>query len=258
MFLDTRRKDHIFHLHLLTNCSVITQDLQVLVPYRSGVCFLAAFIPGIPMDHYVKRLTNFYYLPASMIGWEMVGLWFRNRAVWGLESCQGFGVMPVCGLESFDEASQDINWWATSNTWNLELFIQHVSITKQHSMQNRFLFIQRVFLWIQPYNLLFFSLKIFCHLLPRHTSSWPPARPIFFVSETKKQVMGWDGAVCFWGEGMYRFWFFLQLEPPKKRDVFFVEFDYVIASMIFVDLHSLPMRNSRFDASLLHFGVKHH
>ena len=57
---------------------------------------------------------------------------------------------------------------------------------------------------------------------------------------------------------MYRFCFFSTVGTPEKRDVFFVESDYVIVSMIFVDLHSLPRRNSRFDASFLHFGVKHH
>ena len=66
-------------------------------------------------------------------------------------------------------------------------------------MQNRFLFIQTVFLNSALQSFIFFA-EDFLPLVIKAYKFMTTSEARFFVSETKKQVMGWDGAV-FWGGG---------------------------------------------------------
>lgn len=95
------------------------------------------------------------------------------------------------------------------------------SLTKQHSVQKMLFFIQTGFL-----NSALRSFLFGCRVLPL-TKAYK-----FMTTSEASFFQRWFG-VFYWGEeGMYRFCFFIQLEPVKKT-CFWGESDYLIVSMIF-------------------------
>ena len=179
----------------------------------------------IPMSQYVKNTKSqtsiARQLTWSVERWLGCGLGMSTDSLWfaGMPGREG---KKEREREIFDGTSQDIKWWATSNTWNLELFIQHLSLTKQHSVQKMMLFIQTGFL-----NSALRSFIFGWKVLPL-TKAYK-----FMTTSEASFFQRWFG-VFYWGEeGMYRFCFFIQLEPVKKK-CFWGESDYLIVSMIFL------------------------
>ena len=199
-----------------------------------------------------------------MIGREMVRLWFRHvhGTVCGLQACQGERERKKDRKkerkkerererEKCNGTSQDIKSWATSNNWNLELFIQHFSLTKQRSVQK---------------NVALYSNRFFLNsALRSFIFGWrvlPLTKAYKFMTTSEAVTFFRDGSGCSIGgeEAMYRSCFFSTVGTPEKNVCFWDESDYILDSILIVSMIfcwcSLPTRGnkSRFDACLFLSG----
>ena len=160
--------------------------------------FVVAFIPSNYSHESVRqkhKITNFYCSPADMIGWEMVRLWFRHvhgqfvicrhARERGKERERERYLMELPKISSGEPlATLEI----LSCSYNICPSPSNTACKKWCSL------FTQVF-WIQPYGPLFSAEKFF-HL-PRHTSSWPPVRPVFFRDGSGCSIGGRRACIVF-------------------------------------------------------------
>ena len=185
--------------------------------------FVVAFIPSNYSHESVRqkhKITNFYCSPADMIGWEMVRLWFRHvhgqfvicrhARERGKERERERYLMELPKISSGEPlATLEI----------LSCSLQHLSLTKQHSVQKMMLFIHTGFL-----NSALRSFIFGWKVLPL-TKAYK-----FMTTSEASFFQRWFG-VFYWGEeGMYSFFF--NTVGTGEKTCFWGESDYLIVSMI--------------------------